>query len=273
MKHLLKSGIALSLALGAAASQAVEPFALYDNFNARFISPSKWVGGGIGNDVREIVRQTQPENSPTNRRRLHLLGRIHGGTSSNSGGGGSSLSLDFARPSRVTAIKATVQVRDFAASKCAANPDNLPVTSAHLSGFFFNTSTPTTGSHKNDVYASIRIARQPNNTLRVESLVNRYDALCAAQTSIDFDTLGTINEDRTTKLQIQWDPDNNRFIFRRNNTRIISRYTASDSDPPGSHGKRIEIQVVAPNCATRPRPAAFMDTTFDDVFVNQSAAP
>jgi hypothetical protein len=273
MKLLLKRCMAISLILGNVPASALEPLALYDNFNATNLAPNKWVGGGIGSDVRDVVRQTQPVTSSSRNRRLRLLGRLHGGASSNSGGGGSSISLEFARPAKVTAIKTTVQVKDFAATKCTGNP-NAPFAGAHLSGFFFNTSAPTAGSHTNDVFATIRIARRPNNTLRVESLVNRCDdALCAAQTSIDFDTLGTITKGQTTKLQIQWDPDNNRFIFRRDNTRIISTYNASDSASPGSHGKRIELQLFAPNCASGPRPAAFMDTTFDDVFVNASAAP
>lgn len=55
------------------------------------------------------------------------------------------------------------------------------------------------------------------------------------------------------------------------------RYDASaavpDLLPPGVvDSKRVDIAQVVADCTAEPRPVAFMEANFDNVFVNQSAA-
>ena len=76
------------------------------------------------------------------------------------------------------------------------------------------------------------------------------------------------------KLRVQWDRDNHRFIFQRDdNAEVFAPYTVSDSAPPGIQVKLLDALHLVPNCTATPRPMAFIEALFDDVMVNASAAP
>ena len=76
------------------------------------------------------------------------------------------------------------------------------------------------------------------------------------------------------RLRVQWDRDNHRFIFQRDDDpEVLVRYTVSDSAPPGIQVKDLAAEHHVPNCTATPRPMAFIEALFDDVMVNESAAP
>ena len=76
------------------------------------------------------------------------------------------------------------------------------------------------------------------------------------------------------RLRVQWDRDNHRFIFQRDDDpEVLAPYAVSDSDPPGIQFKNLGAMHFVPNCTATPRPVAFIEALFDDVMVNESAAP
>jgi hypothetical protein len=47
----------------------------------------------------------------------------------------------------------------------------------------------------------------------------------------------------------------------------------ADTAPPGIAAKVLNAMHFVPNCPATPRPMAFIEAWFDDVMVNESAAP
>jgi hypothetical protein len=179
----------------------------------------------------------------------------------------------------VTALQATVQVNDVAVTGCPSNPE---ATSAmgYLGGLFFNTATPTPGSLENDVVAGIGILRasdatDPPDVLRAGSFVfHCTNANCTAGSELHVKELGPVKRGAMARLRVQWDRDNHRFIFQRDDDpEAVAPYTVSDTAPPGLQAKFLTAEHEIPNCTASPRPVAFIEALFDDVMVNASAAP
>lgn len=289
MKVVLSGGIVLLLVLSGMPSQALEPLVLYDDFNTEFISPAKWLVGQEGGPAaREFVREILGKKRTIRLGRirvelfegkLRLVDRAYGDTASNSGDRFSGAFLDFPNPDAITAIQVTIQVKKVDVTGCPQNPA-VSGAGVRITGSFFNTGTPTPGTFLNDVYAQVRIDRlsnstDPPNVLRVVSDVGICTAVnCSAGTNIDHDELGTVRVGETIRLLIQWDQDNHRFIFQRDdNPPVVSPYTVSDVTPSGAKRKNLLIGNFAANCTAAPRPVAFMEAFFDNVFVNESAVP
>jgi hypothetical protein len=255
--------------------QALEPFVSYDNFDTKFLDPDKWVGAesNIGLVILESSREIDWG-------RLHLRNRIYGQTNSDSGWGVGGSRLYFAEGDKVTAIKATVQVNWVEAKGCSNNPSATQAR-VRLSGYFFNTDTPESGSALNDVLAYIFIQRRSDSTsgsyiLGVGANVYRCtNSNCTSGDLIGTENLGTISFFERVILSIRWDQANHRFIFQLNwQSPIHIPYNLPDISPPGlQNNKRIELSHIVPNCTGEPRPVAFMDAYIDKVFVNKTAAP
>lgn len=211
---------------------------------------------------------------------MHMAYRAYGNTDSNSGVLPSALNLFFTDPAAVTAIEASVRVHKVEAGGCPSNPAPTQAR-AQLLGAFFNTGTPTPGSAVNDVRATIfvrHLSTDPPDVLEVVSAVVRCtDPLCLPATAevIDFDVLGSIEREEEARLQVQWDPANDRFLFQRDDEpTVVSSYAPRpDTASPGVPVKVLSVVHLVANCTAKPRPGGFMDAFFDDVFVNVSAAP
>ena len=255
---------------------AEERLVTYDDFNATQIDPDKWFGGEYGPEPRsvstEAIRQIQDN-------RLRLVYRAYGRTDSDSGWSRNQLGLIFPNSAAVTAIKATVQVTDAAATSC---PGNREATSsvAMLYGRFFGTIPSTPGSAANDVVATIRLVRRSDSTdppdvLRVRcGVFHCANADCTAGSMLHFQDLGPVKLGEMVRLRVQWDRDNHRFIFQRDDDpEVLAPYTVSDSGPPGDQVKLLVALNLVSNCTATPRPVAFIEALFDDVMVNESAAP
>lgn len=273
MKVVLGCFVALFVIVVSVPTQALEPLVLYDNFNTTLINPDKWFGAEVGADGCEVVRQIQGN-------RLLILNRAYGNTNSDSGFGHDLLGLYFANPDAVTAIEAKVKVESVKVIGCLNNPFSTQV-EARLGGFFFNTNTPTPGSNLNDVHAEIRIVKRsnstdPKNVFRAEFFVLQCnDAICSpsAATILDSQDLGPVKLGKKTRLRIQWDPDNDQFIFQRDGNTVFSLYLVSDTSPPGASSKALQVAPFVANCTVEPRPVAYIKASFDNVLVNESAAP
>ena len=282
MKVILLGYVMLLVVLiGVAAAQerpgnAVEHLVPYDDFNASQIDPDKWFGIEFGPEPRgastEAIRQIQDN-------RLRLVYRSYGRTDSDSGRPRNEFLLAFQNSAAVTAIKATVQVTDAAVTSCPGNPE-ATIAWATLGGLFFSTAPSTPGSVANNVAASIRLVRRSDSTdppdvLRVRSGVfHCTNADCTAGSTLYFQDLGPVKLGEMVRLRVQWDRDNHRFIFQRDDDpEVLVRYTVSDSAPLSIQVKDLGAMHFVPNCTAKPRPMAFIEALFDDVMVNESAAP
>jgi hypothetical protein len=270
MRTVLGGGMVVLVVLAGVLAHAVEPLVLYDDFNAAQIDTGKWVREEAGASTEPIV-QLQDN-------RLRLFNRSYGKTDSDQGKNEGSLYLAFANSAAVTALKATIQVNDIGAGGC---PSNSQATSAFtgLGGSFFNTATPTPGSEVHDVWAIIGMVRSsdmraPPYVFYAISIVGHCtNADCKESTWLHSRILGPVEQGEMTTLRIQWDRDNHRFIFQRDDDlEVFAPYTLSDIAPPGRQRKGLRIGYEAANCTATPRPVAFIEAFFDDVLVNEAAA-
>jgi hypothetical protein len=232
MKIALVGCVVCLIVLVSMSADALEPMVLYEDFSAAHIDPDKWSGvehslpGGAGT---EALRQSQDH-------RLRLVYRGYGKTDSDSGRPRNELLLVFRNSAAVTAIQATVQVNDVAATGCPGNPE-ATLARAMLVGRFFSTAP---GSRDNDVAALIAIQRasdatDPPDVLRTVSLVSHCtNAACSAGSLLHVKGLGAVKRGEMTRLRVQWDQENHRFIFQRDdNPEVIASYAVSDSTAPG----------------------------------------
>lgn len=273
--HLFFGGCLL-VGLTAASAQALEPLALYDDFNSAFLDPQKWVGSELGADGLDVVREAA-------KRKLRLLAATYGKSDMNSGRQQERLRLNFVDPNPVTAIAAVVRVAKSRLLGCAANA--APTTAEfRMGGSFFNAGTPTPGSRLDDVAAFIEIERstQPDGSagpLHTHAVVRQCAAVdahedCTNSTILFSQRMGQVDVGERVALLIQWDATNNLFLFQRDDqTIVLFGYAVSDAETPGAPGKRLVLAEQVANCAAAPLTGAIMEALVDNVKVNASAAP
>lgn len=274
MKVVLYSCVVAALVLAGAPVRALEPFVLYDNFNAALINPAKWIGFEFFGGGAEANRRIDPFLGE-----LRMSYRAYGNTASNNGFVLSTLGLaPIKNFNAITALSADVAVLKAQFASCPGN-SFASSGNAGLIGSFFNTGTPTPGSETNDVLAVLfltQLSTGPRNILNVRAVVFRCaDQFCSQFNSVQQRILGTANVGAAVQLQMQWDPPNDRFLFQRGTDPIvaISYAPLADTAPPGIRFKDLRISHFVANCTTNPRPNGFWDVAFDNVRVNQSANP
>jgi hypothetical protein len=241
---------------------------LYDNFSTDTINPSKWFG------QEYYQKPTLEENTRMiEKNTLSLLTRVYGQTTLDPGYGDGGNRLRFRDANPIYGIKATVKIKNIFQEDCPANP-STSWTWARLSGFFFNTGTPTPGSSVNDVRAQIGIQPNQTNGLNVIAKVMLCtDANCSTVTTVGSQILGTAKRNKKTTLPMEWDRDNNRFIFQQDKQApVYINYAYSDSSEPGMSLKYLDAHGGAANCTSTPRPSVFVDAYVDDVYVKTTAA-
>jgi hypothetical protein len=270
MRDVLSSCIALLVFLAGTLAHAVEPVVLYDDFNAAQIDAGKWVREEEGAGAEPIVQIRD--------NRLRLFNRSYGKTDDDQSRNEGSLFLTFTNSAAVTAIKAPVQVNDVRATGCPSNPRPTRAV-AFLGGSFFNAVTPTPGSELHDVWALIGLTRNsnmdtPTDVLLAISLVGRCtNANCRASTWLHSRMLGPVKRGEMATLRVQWDRDNHRFIFQRDDDlEVFAPYTLSDTAPPSRQRKGLRVVYEITTCMPPSQPVAFIEAVFDDVFVNESTA-
>ena len=290
MRCLLLCSIVLIVVLTGISAQAqVEPLVLYENFNAKsnILDPEKWFGSesyNAGDRGLESARQIKKEPL-FQYMGLNIFNRTYGSTGSDSGVSFVFNRVFFRNGGNIDSIKATVQVKKVEVTGCTANPSESEA-QARIGGMFFNTGPRTAGDTTNDVWASIYVKRSststdPANVLEIIGEVSHCNnSGCSDATPIGTQDLGTVKLNKRVILRITWDPQNDRFIFQKGrDPEVYITYDPNiypDSLPPGASAggsKRLDVAQYVANCTTLPRPVGFMDVFFENVYVNESAAP
>jgi hypothetical protein len=270
MNTALQCAVMLLLVLIGVPGYAAERLVPYDDFNATHIDPDRWFGLEFGGAGTEAIRQIQDQ-------RLRLVYRGYGQTDADYGRQRNELLLVIRNPAAVTAMQATVQVDELVATGCSSNPD-AALAMALLAGRFFNIATPTPGSGEHDVIASIgvrRLSTAPPDVLWVaSSVIHCVDARCMDTQNLHFRDLGRVKRGERVRLRMQWDRDRHQFVFQRDDDpEVVAPYAVSDTAPPGIAAKLLDAIHLLPNCMATPRSMAVIEAWFDDVRVNESAAP
>ncbi len=286
MKIFLSSCLILLFVLAGTPAQAIEPFALLDDFSGDRINDGIWDGSRRpDSDILDVAREVKDGE-------LHLLSRSYAdftppGTTKNT-----AVRLFLKDGDSVTQMAARFRVNALEMNGCTgSNAGNI---AARLAGYWFTHSGPPDPfSADRNVFANIRILRNldsldPPGVMRVAAVVFLCgDPDCETGTDLLFDdtTLGTITPGQSTHLAMAWDPDNDRFLFARgvpDPVQLLAySYTGdvTDVDPPTPTSelsfvhKRVEIRARVENCVSGPRASGFMEVFVDNVHVNQSAIP
>jgi hypothetical protein len=257
---------ALCAAAGAPAL-ALEPFRIYDQFTEAVASPDRWLAG---------ERVLAVHNGG-----LHLMQRAWPVTTSDIGAIFSNWSDNFANPGAITAIRTRVNVRALEVSTCASNPA-FSQARARIVGGFFNAGNPVPGTQIDDVTAQLRLNRASNSAdpagvLRVQGLLSRCTNNDCSTTIVigNVVELGTVSLGQPTVIEMRWDKPGKTFHFARDRGAYAGTvaYAESDALPPSNLFRQLSTRVDLPNCQSAPRAAAMVDVRFDNVQVNQSAAP
>jgi hypothetical protein len=253
----------------------LEPLKLYDNFDQGLINPDKWRGDQFqtGGYYQELVRKITPEEH-----HLRILNRSFGQTFSNGGNTLNLFRLAFTRPDTITAIRSRVQVRNAESTGCPDNPDNPTLATAQIFGFFFNTNATVPGNGTNDVIAGVSPQRRSDSTDPSDVLEIFYfvahcaDPNCVVSPYLGSGVLGTVKTGEWVSLLVQWDKDQDRFIFQRDREqpRFVT-YPRFSPVPSGVQLKTLGADNFVASCTGLGKPVGMVDALFDNVFVNQSA--
>ena len=277
----------IGLLLISSVAVALEPLALYDNFQGKTLDPVKWFGGQSTDSGMVTLETSRLMKNETvlKSKALSLSNRSYASTGSDSDHSTAATRIFFSNGSNIKTIEATVLVKKIQVPECNTNTYATDVR-ARIGGAFFNTGTPTSGNSTNDVWGQITVGRtldseDPADTLRVYAKVYRCtDDSCSTTTwvgSEDPQDLGTVKLNKKVKLRITWDPDRNEFIFQKGKSEefVVHCGVSDTSGPGGLNGgmKRLEIQEFLPNCMSDPRPVGYIEASFDNVMINELPPP
>jgi hypothetical protein len=276
MKPVLHCAVILVVVLFGMPGYAAERLVPYDDFNATSINPDRWLGAQSSSAFphwgTEAIRQIQDHQ-------LRLMYRSYGSTTAATGTIRSEFTLMVRNSAAVTAMQAAVTVTDAVATGCPGSGENT-VTRAGLGGRFFGGAASTPEGEVRDMVAFIGITRlsgapDPADVFQAQSIVfycaNRP---CTVGLTLHSRDLGPIKRGETARLRVQWDRTHGQFIFQRDEQpEVFAKYAVSEIVPAGNPSKLLNAMQFVPDCTATPRPMAFIDALFDDVMVNESAAP
>jgi hypothetical protein len=241
---------------------AAQTLKLYDNFDHKFINPSKWAYAfcfsGSGLEL-ECVREIRDEQ-------LHLAHRGFGLTTSNSGLQNGGAGVGFANSETIKTIKTDLVVRGVVESPCAANPGFGG--GAGIWGTFFNTGT---GNPNDDAGASLgltRFASDPPGQLNVHGQTFRTGNYSP------YFSLGTVAIGTPVTITLSWDQPNHQFLISYTNklTHITTTgtmpYDYPDTTPVAGPAKTLGVSGVPSNC-TANSTSVYSDALFANVYIGQ----
>jgi hypothetical protein len=252
----------LAVLLFVSLSCAAQTPTLYDNFNHKFLSPSRWAYAicYAGNGLElECVREIQDEQ-------LHLAHRSFGQTDSNTGLQGGAALVGFANSASIKSIRMDLIVRNVLESPCAANPGFGG--SANIWGVFFNAGS---GDSTDDVGAQLvfgRLASDPPGQLNVHGQTFHGGSYSP------FVPLGTVWIGTPVTATLTWDQPNHRFVvswinkITHTTMRGMMPYSFSDTTPAAGAAKVLEVSGFPANCTANPT-SVYVDALFDNVYVSQ----
>lgn len=235
---------------------------LYDNFEHKFIDPSRWAyafcyasdGGEL-----ECVREVRDE-------KLHLAHREFGLTSSNTGQQNGGAGVGFANSETIKTMKTDLLVRSVLEVPCATNPTFG--TSAGIWGTFFNAGS---GNPNDDVGAQFGVTRfswTPAGQLIVRGQTFQGNVYS------DFFTIGTVTIGTPITISLSWDQPNHQFVISFTNkvTKVTTTgtmpYAFSDTTPVAGSAKTLGANGFAANCTANPT-SNYVDAEFGSVYVGR----
>jgi hypothetical protein len=241
---------------------AAQTLKLYDNFDHKFINPSKWAyslcfsSNGL---EMECVREIRDDQ-------LHLTHR-HFGVQANDGGqqNGSAL-VGFANAQNIKAIRADVTVRSNLEVACAANPSFGSNTG--LWGTFFNAGS---GSPNDDVGAALNLKRVASDPLGQLNVIGQtfHAGIYSPYTSLGWVRIGT-----PVTITLAWDQANHQFVISLTNkithvtTKATMPYTLGDMTPVAGPAKVMEAGGFASDCASSAT-SLYVDAVFANVYIGR----
>jgi hypothetical protein len=252
----------LAVLLLTALSWAAQNKIPYDNFNHKFLDPSRWNSvpacyAGAGLEM-ECIRTIEDG-------RLHLAHRTFGQRDSDTGLQVGIAQVGFVNSASIKSITADVVVRNVDEVPCAVNPAFGG--NATIWGVFFNAGS---GDSSDDVGAQIvvgRLASDPPGQLTLNTQIFRN-----GDYSIDYQTIGTVPFGTPVTATLTWDPANHQFLVNWTNktthttTATTLPYSFSDTTPAVSPGKVLEVVGFPTNCTANPT-SVYVDALFDNVYV------
>ena len=235
----------------------------YDNFNATFLDPWKWslYTACFNFNSLECVREIQNGS-------LRLEVRSFGATNSNSGQAIEFDELHFKNPAPIRRIAAQMTVRRANVTGCPANPD-LQSEQSLLSGTFFNSGS---GDPSDDVQAFLDIehfAADPVGQLDASGFLYWQGQFFGGV------GLGHPRVGRSLIAQLSWDQPHHQFIvswtdlYTGNTERAVMAYTMSDTMQGAAPDKVLAVRTFVPNCVGTSMKSAFVETTFDTVWIGE----
>lgn len=267
MKHAARLATLAIAGLALSPAWAAEAYTIWDNFN--------------GADALDATRWQVPDRIlRIEGGALRVAQRDLGGQSSNLGTYNTSWGTNLKNPELITQMRASVTVIDYDVPGCAANPTPSDV-QARMVGTFFNAGPGIPTSRVNDVGAVVRLYRASDSTaaagvLRVEGVVFQCTtADCnTGAAELGVADLGTASVGAAVLLKMDWEPQLNRFNFYPVGKPVVRvTYTANDSQAPFLRFRQIGTRTVMANCFSGARTDGFIESRFDNVSVNASAAP
>jgi len=262
LSNLLLAFIA-SLLTPAQLTSAQSGLIMYDNFNQRFLNPSKWLTSSpcFTWTVLECAREIQNGH-------LRLEVRGYGATNSNTGNQYGESELHFLTPSRVRGIATQLTVRRTSAANCAASTDFNSGTQAILQGNFFNSGS---GVPFDDVQALLFFNHLPTDPAGVLSAIAILNWQGQFFGGVE---LGTINVGQRVDAHLNWDRKNHQFIASLTDlaSGVVSQsslpYTMPDATPAAFPDKLLGVRVFTPNCIGTQMLVDDVETTFDNVMIS-----
>ena len=241
-------------------AQASSNLVLYDNFDERFLSPTKWNIGGAcfttnGMEL-ECVREIRDE-------KLHLALRNFGNRDTNVGSQFGQAALTFVNPSQIKSITSDLTVQGVAESNCAANQSFTPA--AHIDGFFFNTGT---GNSSDDIGGHIAFQPDPSGNVFVFAQISQ------GNNYFFFLPLGNTSMGTPLRATLTWDQPNHRFLVSWTDLRTniktdgIMPYSFTDSTPAVNPGRVLDVVTFAANC-TANATWQYIHATYTNVYIGQ----
>jgi hypothetical protein len=242
------------------AQQSSSNLVLYDNFDERFLSPTKWdtVGACYTSNGMELecVREIRDE-------KLHLAHKNFGNRDTNVGFQFGSAAVFFVNPSQIKSISSDLTVQDVSESNCAANPLFGPA--AHIDATFFNTGT---GNSSDDIGGHIAFAPDPSGGVFVFGQIsqgfNYFFNLPLGNTS-----MGT-----PLRATLTWDQPNHRFLVSWTDlltnikTDGIMPYSFTDSTPAVQPAKVLTVNTFPANCTANPT-WQYIRASFANVYIGR----
>lgn len=241
---------------------AAQTLKLYDNFDHKFIDPSKWAYAFCfsSNGLElECVREIRDEQ-------LHLVHRHFGVNANDSGQQNGGAGVGFANAQTIKAIRTDVTIRSNLEVACAANPSYGSNTG--LWGTFFNANT---GNPNDDVGADLnlkRVSSDPPGQLQV--IAQTFHAgFYSPYTSLGWVAIGT-----PVTMTLAWDQPNHQFVFSLTNkitqatTSATMPYTFSDTMPAAGPAKTMGAGGFVSDCGAN-KTSLYVDAVFSNVYIGQ----